>query len=219
MQAFIGSFIFVLLAEMGDKTQLLAMAFAAKYKARHVLIAVFIATLLNHSLAVLTGHFLTVVVPMRVISFMAAISFIIFGLWTLHGDSLHGEDKRPTHFGPVLTVAIAFFLAEMGDKTQLATVSLAVKYRNMLHVLFGTTFAMVAADAAGILLGVVMRKHIPERGIKWFAASTFIIFGISGIYGSIFEIFSLFYAWSIMALIMALTVYFAYRIARKERIF
>lgn len=187
MAAFIASFLFVLLAEMGDKTQLLAMAFAAKYKAYQVLIAVFIATLLNHSLAVAAGRLLTTVIPIDIISFLAAFSFIIFGLWTLRGDKLEGEDKRRSGFGPIATVGIAFFLAEMGDKTQLATVSLAVQYRNTMGVLTGTTLAMVAADAIGIIAGVVMRKHIPEKAIKWISASIFIIFGILGMARIIFK--------------------------------
>lgn len=167
---------------MGDKTQLLAMAFAAKYKAHKVLIAVFLATFLNHSLAVAFGRFLTKLIPMDIISLIAAISFIIFGLWTIRGDKLEGEDKKETRFGPIITVGIAFFLAEMGDKTQLATVSLAVQYNNMLGVLMGTTLAMVAADAIGITVGVIMRKHMPERSIKWFSAIVFILFGLYGVY-------------------------------------
>ncbi|MDD5614445.1 MAG: TMEM165/GDT1 family protein, partial [Candidatus Omnitrophica bacterium] len=177
MAAFIASFVFVVLAEMGDKTQLLAMAFAARYSAYKVLLAVFLATLLNHSLAVGVGHFLTTVIPINIISFIAAFSFIIFGLWTLRGDKLHGEDKKEVRFGPVVTVGIAFFLAEMGDKTQLATISLAVEYQNMIKVLMGTTLGMVIADAVGIIIGIVMRKHIPEKAIKWISAIIFILFG------------------------------------------
>jgi putative Ca2+/H+ antiporter (TMEM165/GDT1 family) len=167
---------------MGDKTQLLAMAFAAKYSAYKVLIAVFFATLLNHALAVLVGQTLTTVIPLNIISLVAALSFILFGLWTLRGDELHGEDKKESRFGPIMTVAIAFFLAEIGDKTQLATISLAVKYRSMASVLMGTTLAMVAADAIGIIVGIVMRKHIPEKAIKWFSAIVFILFGIISAY-------------------------------------
>lgn len=94
MTAFLASLVFVVLAEMGDKTQLLAMAFAIRYSAYKVLIAVFLATLLNHSLAVAAGRFLTVIIPMDVISFIAALSFIVFGLWTIRGDRLEGEDKK-----------------------------------------------------------------------------------------------------------------------------
>ena len=182
MTAFIASFIFVFLAEMGDKTQLLAMAFAARYSAKKVLIAVFIATLLINSFAVAVGKFLTAVIPLDIISLIAAASFIIFGLWILRGDKLHGEDKKESRFGPVATVAIAFFLAEMGDKTQLAAISLTVQYQNAWGVLIGATLAMVAADAIGIAAGAMMHKHIPDKTIKWFSAIVFILFGLYGIY-------------------------------------
>lgn len=180
MIAFTASFIFVVLAEMGDKTQLLAMAFAAKYKAHQVLLAVFIATILNHFLAVAAGRALTAIVPLNVISFIASLSFVIFGIWTIRGDKLEGEENRVSKFGPVFTVAIAFFLAEMGDKTQLATISLAVKYNSMLNVLMGTTLGMIVADAIGIVFGIVMKKHIPQKSIKWISAAIFILFGLTG---------------------------------------
>jgi putative Ca2+/H+ antiporter (TMEM165/GDT1 family) len=178
MTAFIASLIFVVLAEMGDKTQLLAMAFATRYKAHQVLLAVFLATVLNHALAVFVGGLLVKVVPLSIISLIAGASFIFFGLWTLHGDALNGEDKKPSKWGPVATVAIAFFFAEMGDKTQLATISLAVEYRSFFSVLAGTTTGMLIADAFGIIVAVVMKKHIPEKTIKWAAAITFILFGL-----------------------------------------
>lgn len=197
---------------MGDKTQLLAMAFAAKYKAYQVLLAVFLATILNHSLAVVAGRCLTTILPMSFISFVAALSFVIFGLWTIRGDKLEGEDKKKTKFGPVLTVAIAFFMAEMGDKTQLATISLAVKYSNMLGVLVGTTLGMVVADAIGIILGIVLKKHIPQKSIKWFSAIVFIIFGLAGIYKVISPGMNPAYVWAIMSSISILTAAAAYRI-------
>jgi putative Ca2+/H+ antiporter (TMEM165/GDT1 family) len=183
MTAFIASFMFVVLAEMGDKTQLLAMAFATRYRPHKVLIAVFLATLANHSLAVIVGHFLSVVIPMDIISLVAAVSFVVFGLWTIRGDALQGEEKRESRFGPIATVGIAFFLAEMGDKTQLATISLAVEYQSMLNVLMGTTLGMVIADAVGIVVGIVLCKRIPERIIKWISAGVFVLFGFIGVYG------------------------------------
>src|ERR1043166_9081422 len=126
MTAFWASLIFVVLAEMGDKTQLLAMAFATRYKASVVLWGVFVATALNHALAVAVGNYLTVFIPLQYIQIAAAVSFVLFGLWTIRGDKLEGEDKRFS-FSPFWTVAIAFVIAEMGDKTQLATVALAAK--------------------------------------------------------------------------------------------
>ena len=217
MTAFAASFIFVVLAEMGDKTQLLAMAFAAKYKAYQVLLAVFIATLLNHSLAVVAGRALTTIMPLYVISFIAALSFVIFGLWTIRGDKLEGEEKRASKFGPVLTVAIAFFLAEMGDKTQLATISLAVKYSSMLNVLMGTTLGMVTADAIGIILGTVMRKHIPERSIRWVSAGIFVLFGLTGIYKVLSSKMGPTYVWVIISFIGICTIAAAYRIIKSKK--
>ena len=207
MAAFIGSFLFVFLAEMGDKTQLLSMAFAAKFSAVKVLIAVFLATLLNHALAVGLGHFLACVIPMGIISFLASLSFIIFGLWTIRGDKLKAEDKKESRLGPILTVGIAFFLAEMGDKTQLATISLAVEYQNVFSVLMGTTLAMVTADAIGIIIGIVMRKHIPEKAIKWFSAVVFVLFGLSGVYKGLSSRLNSAYVWGIIGFISICTLF------------
>jgi len=97
------------------------------------------------------------------------------------GCAGRGEDKKESKFGPIITVGIAFFLAEMGDKTQLATISLVVKYQNMLNVLIGTTIGMVVADTFGIIIGVVLKRHIPEKTIKWISAGIFILFGSVGI--------------------------------------
>lgn len=181
MTAFLFSVGFVVLAEMGDKTQLLAMAFATKYKASVVMWGVFVATIFNHLLAVLTGNYLTDIIPIQYIQIAAAASFIIFGLWTIRGDELKGEDKK-FHFNPFWTVAIAFFFAEMGDKTQLATVALAAKYQSVIPVLMGTTAGMLIADAIGIGIGIVLGKKIPERAVKWVAAIIFILFGVFGLY-------------------------------------
>ncbi|OPY73492.1 MAG: hypothetical protein A4E62_00462 [Syntrophorhabdus sp. PtaU1.Bin002] len=184
MVAYLASLTFVVLAEMGDKTQLLAMAFASRYRWQTVMWGVFAATLCNHFLAVIVGNYLTTFIPLHYIQIAAAASFILFGLWTLRGDTLDNEDKRFT-FSPFWTVAVAFFIAEMGDKTQLATVALAAQYQNVIGVWFGTTTGMLVADAIGIIIGIVLGKKIPERFIKWFAATIFIIFGILGLYGAV----------------------------------
>jgi len=188
VKIFIASFLFVVLAEMGDKTQLLAMAFACRYPAKTVLAGVLVATLVNHLLAVVVGSWLTNIVPLDTIQIAASASFILFGLWTLRGDRLEGEDKK-FKFSPFWTVAVAFFFAEMGDKTQLATVALAAKYQSILPIWMGTTAAMLVADAFGIIVGVVLGKKIPERFLKWFAAVIFILFGIIGLYDSLPERF------------------------------
>jgi putative Ca2+/H+ antiporter (TMEM165/GDT1 family) len=181
MTTYLLSTVFVVLAEMGDKTQLLAMAFATRYKASTVLWGVLVATLLNHFLAVYLGNYLTNFIPIHFIQIVAAFSFILFGLWTIRGDELDNEDKR-FNFSPFWTVAIAFFLAEMGDKTQLATVALAAKYQTIIPVWLGTTTGMIIADGIGIVVGIVLGKKIPATTVKWVAASIFIFFGIIGLY-------------------------------------
>lgn len=186
MEAFLSSTIFVVLAEMGDKTQLLGMAFATKYKASMVLAGVLVATLLNHFLAVALGDYLTNFIPLTTIQLVAALSFVFFGLWTLRGDSLEGEDKK-VYFSPFWTVVIAFFIAEMGDKTQLAAIALAAKYNSLFWVWMGTTLGMIISNIIGITVGVVLGKKIPEKLVKIVSASIFIAFGYIGIWQNIFK--------------------------------
>jgi len=181
LEALIYSTIFVVLAEMGDKTQLLGMAFATRYKARVVLAGVLVATLLNHLLAVALGDYLTNFIPLRQIQLIAALSFIVFGLWTLRGDTLKGEEQK-VYYNPFWTVTIAFFIAEMGDKTQLAAIALAAKYNSILYVWLGTTIGMIISNIIGIIIGVVLGKKIPEKIVKIVSASIFILSGYLGIW-------------------------------------
>lgn len=213
MEAFLTALAMVTIAEMGDKTQLLAMAFATRFKAREVLTGVFIATIFNHALAVALGEFLTTKIPISSIQIAASISFIGFGLWTLRGDKLQGEDKKKTRFGPIGTVGIAFFIAELGDKTQLATIALAAKYQNPVYILMGTTIGMLVADALGIRLGVLMGKKIPEKVVKAVSAGIFILFGIVGLYSNVPETYL--NTWSVVTFIIMLTglIYGAIRLS------
>lgn len=212
--AFIFSVGAVTLAEMGDKTQLLAMAFATKYKASKVLVGVFIATIFNHGLAVALGNMITKYEGVDIwVQGFASISFIFFGLWTIRGDKLEGEENRNTKFGAIMTVAIAFFIAEIGDKTQLATIALATKFPlNPIGILMGTTTGMVIADAIGIIVGVVMCKKIPERTIKLVSSGAFIIFGFVGSYQVIIEKMhmSIISTFGILGALMVLTVISVY---------
>ena len=184
MEAFLASLVFVVLAEMGDKTQLLAMAFSCRYRWQTVMWGVFAATAVNHLMAAAIGNYLTSIVPLDWIKVAAAAAFILFGLWTIRGDRLEGEDKR-FKFSPFWTVAVAFFIAEMGDKTQLATIALAAEYNSIFLVWYGTTLGMLIADGIGIVFGVVMGKRIPERTIKWVASMIFIAFGGWGLYDTL----------------------------------
>lgn len=184
MTAFLASLAVVFLAEMGDKTQLLAVAFASRFRWRTVLGGVLAATAANHLFAVAAGTYLTTIIPLAWIKIAAAASFVLFGLWTLRGDTLKDEDKK-FDFKPFWTVFVAFFIAEMGDKTQLATVALAVKFNAVIPVWFGTTSGMLAADAAGIAVGSGLHNRVPEKWIRWFAALVFIAFGLWGLYDSV----------------------------------
>lgn len=218
MIAFAASFMLVVLAEMGDKTQLLAMAFAMKYSTYKVLLAVFLATLLSNAFAVTAGHLLTAIIPIYIITFVASLSFIFFGIWTIRPERLEGQEKKESKFGPILTVGIAFLLAEMGDKTQLATISLAVKYQNILGVLMGTTLAMVVADAIGIIFGMAIHKRLSEEKIKWFAAIIFILFGLIGVYGVLsVRIDSPLYIWGILLLISVCAACGLYYFSRTQK--
>lgn len=180
MEAFLTAATVVVLAELGDKTQLLAMAFAAKYSWQKVMAGVFAATVANHLFAVLAGVYLGQHIDQRTMGLVAAAAFIVFGLWTIRGDEL-GDEAEGTKYSPFWTVAIAFFLAEMGDKTQFATITIAAKYQQIVPVLMGTTLGMLVADGIGVIAGIVLHKAIPERELKWFSAIVFIAYGVFGL--------------------------------------
>ena len=184
MVIFSTAFIMVVLAEMGDKTQLLAMAFAAKYPWKKVMLGVLFATLLNHFVAIAAGIYLNTLVPQHIVEIVASVAFIVFGLWILKDDEL-GNEAEKNRFSIFWTVAIAFFLAEMGDKTQLATVALSAQIgSDLLTILIGTTAGMLVADGIGITLGAALHKYVPDRVVKKFASGIFILFGILGILNS-----------------------------------
>lgn len=185
MASFIKALLLVVVAEMGDKTQLLAMAMASKYKVKHVMMGVLIATVLNHALAVAVGSYLGNVIPMNIVKIVAAVSFLAFGLWTIRGDKLDDEEEKKVKFGPIVTVAIAFFMAEMGDKTQLMTVSIAAENSSPILILLGTTAGMLVADGIGVVGGAWMCKHIPEIYIKWVAGIIFMFFGTVTLYNGL----------------------------------
>jgi putative Ca2+/H+ antiporter (TMEM165/GDT1 family) len=208
----------VTLAEMGDKTQLLAMCFAARYKASKVLIGVFLATVLNHAIAVGAGYLLKEVLSKYslYIQVVAALSFIGYGLWTIRGDTVDDACDSKSQYGPVATVAIAFFIAEMGDKTQFATISLAATYGNPLAVLLGTTTGMLIADGIGIIFGVVLNKKIPERTMKWISASIFTVCGLAGYIQALAGVMEMALLICTVLIIIVLTICIALWIVRKN---
>lgn len=200
MTAFLVAVLAVVLAEMGDKTQLLAMAFASRFRWQTVLWAVLVATLANHLMAVAVGNVVTQFIPIAWIKLAAGTSFVAFALWTIRGDHLEGEERRQGR-SPFWTVAVAFFLAEMGDKTQLMTIALAAEQavkvggtgwiawcQETIPVWMGTTCGMLIADSIGIVVGIVLHKHIPERLVKWVAACCFAGFGLLGLHDACDEL-------------------------------
>jgi len=180
MSGFLSSFFLIFLAEMGDKTQLVALSLATKFNPWKVVVGIFIGTLVSHLMAVMIGQNLSLIIPMQYLKVIVGLSFIGFGLWTLKGDKYaEKKEKGGSKLGSVITVALAFFLAELGDKTQLATISLAAQYRTLFGVLAGSTLGMVCADGLAIALGSFAGKKLPEKTIKYFSAAIFIIFGLA----------------------------------------
>jgi putative Ca2+/H+ antiporter (TMEM165/GDT1 family) len=185
VEAILGSFALVALSEMGDKTQLLAFSLATRYRRPWVVMAgILAATVLNHALASSAGTWISVHVSPRVMSVILAATFFAFGLWTLRPDTLD-EDARPERFGPFLTTTVLFFLAEMGDKTQLATVALAARYQAILLVTVGTTLGMLASDGLAVFLGERFASRVPMRWLRWAAAASFFVFGGVSLWGTL----------------------------------
>ena len=178
MQAFLVSLGAVTLAEIGDKTQLLALVLAARFHAPWQIVAgIFLATILNHALAAWAGVLLAGSLSDLILAWVLAISFMGMGLWMLVPDKHEGEPRSLSKFGPFLTTLIAFFLVEMGDKTQIATVALAARFDDFLLVAVGTTAGMLVADAPVVFLGDVAAKRLPMKLIRSAAASIFLALG------------------------------------------
>jgi putative Ca2+/H+ antiporter (TMEM165/GDT1 family) len=180
MDAFLLSFGVIFLAELGDKSQLMALAFAARYPALPVLVAITAATAIVHLGSVALGATVAVALPTNVISIVAGLAFLVFAAWTLRGDRLEERDDekvRRATGSVILTVGTAFFLAELGDKTMLATVTLAT-HEEAIGTWLGSTAGMVAADAIAIGLGQALGTRLPERGVRVGAAVAFVVFGV-----------------------------------------
>ncbi|WP_017558071.1 TMEM165/GDT1 family protein [Nocardiopsis baichengensis] len=170
----------VFLAEMGDKTQLVALSLASRYRWWTVLAGITAATVAVHGLSVLLAEAAGLAVPTEWVTLIAGLAFIGFGLWTLRGDEMTEADERRAASRRVrsafLTVATVFFVAELGDKTMLATVTVGTQY-HWLPVWIGSTVGMVAADAIAIALGAVLGKKLPERAVQIAAAVLFFLAG------------------------------------------
>lgn len=179
MHALLLSFGIIFVAEMGDKSQLMALAFSARYRAVPVLVGITVATALVHAFSVLVGAVLGASIPTRAISIIAGLAFFGFAAWTLRGDTLDEEEQARagrTRHSAIIAASAAFFLSELGDKTMLATITLATS-EGALGTWAGSTLGMVAADALAIAAGKQLGARLSDRAVRIGAAAAFVIFG------------------------------------------
>lgn len=177
--AFAVSFAVVFVAELGDKSQLMALTFATRFRAVPVLVGITLATAVVHLVSVAVGYWLGAALPTGWIALVAAVAFAGFGAWTLRGDKLTDGERTKAERSSgsaVVAASVAFFLAELGDKTMLATVTLATQY-GWFGVWVGSTLGMVVADALAIVVGRRLGRHLPERMVRVGAAVLFFVFG------------------------------------------
>jgi putative Ca2+/H+ antiporter (TMEM165/GDT1 family) len=178
MEAILVSTGVVAFAELGDKTQLLAILLAVRFHAPiPIILGIFGATLVNHVLAAVLGTYIGTWLGQN-LSWILAVSFLAMGVWTLLPDKLDKEPKLFERFGAFGATLIAFFLTEMGDKTQLATMALAARFNSVALVATGTTLGMMIADVPAVYLGDILSKKIPLKLVRAVAAAIFIVLGL-----------------------------------------
>jgi Ca2+/H+ antiporter, TMEM165/GDT1 family len=185
LEAFLVSTGIVALAEIGDKTQLLAFILAAKFrKPLPIVVGILVATIANHGFAGALGSWITSLVGPETLRWVLGVSFIAMAIWTLIPDQFDEDDAKLSRFGVFGTTLVAFFLAEMGDKTQIATIALAAQYHAFYSVVAGTTLGMMIANVPAVLLGDRIANRIPVRLVHGFAAAIFAVLGIATLLGA-----------------------------------
>jgi putative Ca2+/H+ antiporter (TMEM165/GDT1 family) len=185
LEAFLISTGVVALAEVGDKTQLLALILAAKFrKPVPIVLGILVATLVNHALAGVVGSWLTTLLGPVTLRWALGLSFIAMAIWTLIPDKLDEDDAKLAGFGVFSTTLVAFFMAEMGDKTQFATVALAAQYQAVVAVVLGTTFGMMVANVPAVMLGDRIAARFPVRLVHCIAAGIFAALGVATLLGA-----------------------------------
>ena len=183
MEAFLVSTGIVALAEVGDKTQLLAFVLAARYrKPVPIMLGILVATLANHALAAAVGTWITDVIGKDTMRWVLGLSFIAMALWTVIPDRLDDAETKTVQLGVFGTTLVAFFLVEMGDKTQVATVALAAGYTSFGWVLAGTTLGMMIANVPAVLLGERIVKRVPVHVVHAIAAAIFAVLGVLALF-------------------------------------
>ncbi len=180
MEAFFTSTLLVFVAEIGDKTQLLSFVLAARYANRPlpIIAGIFFATILNHFIAAALGQWLSTLIGPATLHWILAASFFAFAVWALVPDKLDDAQPNLSSASIFITTMLLFFMAEMGDKTQLATVALAAQYKTLVPVVLGTTIGMMAANVPAVLLGEALTKKLPLHIIRYIAAGLFALVGV-----------------------------------------
>lgn len=176
----IESFLLVAASEMGDKTQLLALILAARFKKPiPIMFGILIATLLNHGLASWSGAWISSLVPPNALKIVLALLFLAFALWILIPDKIEDEQNTSQKWGAFCTTTIVFFLAEMGDKTQLATIALGAQFQSAWVVTTGTTLGMLFSDGLAVVFGEKLLEKVPMKYIRWGSSVGFAVFGLT----------------------------------------
>ena len=185
MEAFLVSTGVVALGEIGDKTQLLALVLAARFRKPLPIIAgILVATLANHALAGIMGSMFRAFLPTEVLTWLVALSFFAVAIWALRPDELdEGEPLPATRWGIFGVTVGAFFIAEMGDKTQVATVVLAARFPSLVAVVLGTTLGMLLANVPVVLIGKSAATKIPFKAVRIAAALLFVALGLYALFG------------------------------------
>jgi putative Ca2+/H+ antiporter (TMEM165/GDT1 family) len=185
VEAFLVSTSIVALAEIGDKTQLLAFVLAAKFRqSTPIILGILVATIANHAFAGAIGSWLTSLMEPRTLQWVLGISFLGMALWTLIPDEIEDGDAQLARLGVFGTTLVAFFIAEMGDKTQVATVALAAQYQALVAVVAGTTLGMMIANVPAVLLGDRLADRLPVRLVHLVAAAIFAVLGVATLLGA-----------------------------------
>lgn len=179
MQIYLISALLVALAEMGDRTQLLAIMLASRFrKPWPILAGIFVATLANHALAALAGFYLAGILQAAWFRYVVALSFIAMALWALIPDKAEEDGPGTWRLGVFLTTTVAFFVVEIGDKTQIATAALAARFQNVVIVAAGTTTGMLIANIPAVFLGQAITKVLPLQTLRLAAALVYLALGI-----------------------------------------
>ena len=218
MSDYLQAFALIFIAEMGDKTQIMAMAFATQYKVKQILIGVAIGAFLNHGLAILLGSMLTKFIPIEALQLVAGVLFVAFGLLSLSITEDDADEVSNKKMGAVITVALAFFLGELGDKTQLTALTLSTQASMPFLTLMGTVTGMVVVSSFGIFIGAKLGDKIPEHFIRMGAFAIFMAFGLGKIFTSTYvRSMGMTFMILLLGILIALTIFRALIFRRQLR--